>query len=156
MEGIEFLHERNIAHMDMYHDQVVVASERHVAFHKEVQAGKAYIIDFDRSKYLKSGPGIQHAIDLPETYCKPPLGMTRFDPCSWDVYCTGILFNTVTKVSLLLGQCSSWTDSPVTDIYSERHIPWVVRRYIKWLVGNERGCTRICSCRPSARRARQS
>ncbi|RDX44625.1 hypothetical protein OH76DRAFT_1408853 [Lentinus brumalis] len=134
MEGIEFLHERNIAHMDMYHGQVVVASERHVAFHKEVQAGKAYIIDFDRSKCLKSGPGIQHAID----YCKPPLGMTQFDPYSWDVYCTGILFDTVTK-----------------DIYSERHIPWVVRRYIKWLVGNERGCARICSCRPSARRARQ-
>ncbi|KAI0696977.1 hypothetical protein C8T65DRAFT_29164 [Cerioporus squamosus] len=139
MEGIEFMHELHIAHMDMYDGQVVIASERQVAYHKNVEAGKVYIIDFDRSKRLKKGPGLQHAIDLPEVNCQPPPGMTRFDPYSWDVYCTGILFETVTKV-----------------IYdSDCHMPWVARRYIRWLVGNERGCTTICRCRPTARKARQ-
>ncbi|KAI0696978.1 hypothetical protein C8T65DRAFT_662905 [Cerioporus squamosus] len=138
IEGIELLHELRIAHLDMYDGQVLIATEEHVAFHKDVEAGKIYIIDFDRSKRLERGPGHQHAIDLPETNCKPPLGMTRFDPYSWDVYCTGILFDTVTRL-----------------IYYDRHIPWVARRYIRWLVGNERGCTTICRCRPTARRARQ-
>ncbi len=87
----------------MYAGQILIATEEHVAFHKDVEAGKIYIIDFDRSKRLEKGPGRQYAIDLPETCCKPPLGMTRFDPYSWDVYCTGILFDAVVKVGLLLG-----------------------------------------------------
>ena len=34
--------------------------------------------------------------------------------------------------------------------------PWIPRRYAQWLVGNERGCTSVCHCRPTARRARQA
>ncbi|RPD72941.1 hypothetical protein L226DRAFT_141782 [Lentinus tigrinus ALCF2SS1-7] len=138
LEGVEFLHDLNIAHMDMYGGQVLTADERLAGFHKEVEAGKIYIIDFDLSKRLERGPGQQHAIELPESFYEPPLGMTRFDPYSWDVYCTGKLFDRTVKFS-----------------YSDRHLPWIVRRYIDWLIGNERGCTTVCHCRPSARRARQ-
>ncbi|RPD58323.1 hypothetical protein L227DRAFT_577345 [Lentinus tigrinus ALCF2SS1-6] len=76
-----------------------MADERHAGLHKEVDAGKVYIIDFDTSKRLEGGPGHQHAIELPECNCKPPLGMTRFDPYSWDVYCTGKLFDRTANVS---------------------------------------------------------
>ncbi|RPD58325.1 hypothetical protein L226DRAFT_140090 [Lentinus tigrinus ALCF2SS1-7] len=54
IEGIEFLHELNIAHLDMYDGQVIIATQRQVAFNKDVQAGKAYIIDFDTSKRLET------------------------------------------------------------------------------------------------------
>ncbi|RPD72866.1 hypothetical protein L226DRAFT_614447, partial [Lentinus tigrinus ALCF2SS1-7] len=138
LEGIEFLHHQNIAHMDMYEGQVLVADEVLAGVHKELEAGKVYIIDFDVSKRLDRGPGHQHAVELPQCACKPPLGMTRFDPYSWDVYCTGKMFNDIVKWS--------YNDSP---------LPWIVRRYIDWLIGNERGCTTVCRCRPSARRARQ-
>lgn len=37
----------------------------------------------------------------------------------------------------------------------EPDYPWIPRRYAQWLVGNERGCTSVCRCRPTARRARQ-
>ena len=37
----------------------------------------------------------------------------------------------------------------------KREVPWVARQYIRWLIGNERGCTTVCYCRPTARRARQ-
>ena len=83
----------------MYSSQVLMATERQVVFHKQVEAGKVYIIDFDRSKRFERGPGHQHAIDMPECAYKPPLGMTRFDPYSWDVYCTGLLFKFLTEVS---------------------------------------------------------
>ena len=76
-----------------------MATERQVVFHKQVEAGKVYIIDFDRSKRFERGPGHQHAIDMPECAYKPPLGMTRFDPYSWDVYCTGLLFKIICEVS---------------------------------------------------------
>ncbi|RPD58314.1 hypothetical protein L226DRAFT_561547 [Lentinus tigrinus ALCF2SS1-7] len=138
LEGIEFLHHLNIAHMDMYDGQVLVADERLAGVHKKLEAGKVYIIDFDASKRLERGPGHQHAIELPRCNCKPPLDMTRFDPYSWDVYCTGKMFDHTVK----------WS-------YSDRPLPWIVRRYIDWLIGDERGCTTVCRCRPSARRARQ-
>ena len=84
----------------MYSGQVLIATEREVVFHKQVEAGKIYIIDFDTSKRFERGPGHQHAIDMPECAYKPPLGMTRFDPYSWDVYCTGMLFEYISKVAL--------------------------------------------------------
>ena len=83
----------------MYSSQVLMATERQVVLHKQVEAGKVYIIDFDTSKRLERGPGQQHAVDMPECAYKPPLGMTRFDPYSWDVYCTGLLFKFLTEVS---------------------------------------------------------
>ncbi|KAI0711746.1 hypothetical protein C8Q76DRAFT_653023 [Earliella scabrosa] len=137
VEGVEFLHSHNIAHMDMYSGQLIVATKRDVAQHPSVEAGKVYIIDYGASQRLLVGPGLQPAVDLPETQCKPPLGMKRFDPYSWDIYCTGVLFKTFVEV---------WLDRPVS---------WIARWYIRWLIGNERGCSGVCTCRPTARRARQ-
>ncbi|RPD58312.1 hypothetical protein L227DRAFT_602095 [Lentinus tigrinus ALCF2SS1-6] len=102
IEGIEFLHDLNIAHMDMYDGQVLVADAVLAGLHKKVEAGKVYIIDFDVSKRLERGPGHQHAIELPQCNCKPPLGMTRFDPYSWDVYCTGKFFDRIATIGSLV------------------------------------------------------
>ncbi|KAI0737957.1 hypothetical protein C8Q80DRAFT_1275987 [Daedaleopsis nitida] len=140
IEGIEFLHRLQIAHMDMYDGQILIATKRQVVYHEQLEAGKIYIIDFGEAQRLQYGPGHQPAIELPECNCKPPLGMTRFDPYSWDIYCTGIMFRS------LANRMSR---------YIKRDVPWVVRRYTDWLVGTERGCTAVCHCRPSARRARQ-
>ncbi|TFK87680.1 hypothetical protein K466DRAFT_490379, partial [Polyporus arcularius HHB13444] len=40
-------------------------------------------------------------------------------------------------------------------VYSSRPKPWGLQHYAKWLIGVERGCTGVCRCRPTARRARQ-
>ena len=81
----------------MYDGQVVIATEIESSFHY-FDSVKFYIFDFDISKRLDRGPGDQHAIELPECNCKPPLGVTRFDPYSWDVYCTGKLFDSTSEV----------------------------------------------------------
>lgn len=82
----------------MYDGQVIIATEREVAYHPQVEAGKVYIIDYGTSKRLNRGPGRQNAIELPETNCKPPLEMKRFDPYSWDIYCTGYLLKSISEV----------------------------------------------------------
>ncbi|KAI0711683.1 hypothetical protein C8Q76DRAFT_769453 [Earliella scabrosa] len=132
LEGIELLHDNNIVHLDLYISQLVIATECDVPDHPQVEAGKVYIIDFGDSKRLERGPGCQPAVDLPKTFYKHPLAMTRFDPYSWDMYCTGMLLQELLQRSF-----------------------WIARRYAAWLVGKERGCTGVCHCRPSARRARQ-
>ncbi|KAI0711749.1 hypothetical protein C8Q76DRAFT_65274 [Earliella scabrosa] len=137
VEGVEFLHSHNIAHMDMCNGQLIAARERDAVDHPNIEPGKVYIIDYGASRRLELGPGHQPAVELPETQCKPPLGMKRFDPYSWDVYCTGVLFKTFVEV---------WLRKPVS---------WIARWYIRWLIGNERGCSGVCHCRPTARRARQ-
>ena len=82
---------------------VMVATPKFVDVHRApLPLWKAYIIDFDRSRQLGQGPGIQRPIQLPLTQYDPPNGMTSMDPYSWDVYCTGHLFVEVFNVSLYL------------------------------------------------------
>ncbi|KAI0711476.1 hypothetical protein C8Q76DRAFT_736762 [Earliella scabrosa] len=138
VEGFELLHNHRIAHMDFYFQNVLMATEEHVAHFKELEAGKVYIIDFDRSRRFEFGPGSQTAVDLPATGQHAPLDMKRFDPYSWDVYCVGKVFERIAELK-----------------YRGDPQPWLVRHLTGWLVGNERGCTTVCHCRPSARRARQ-
>ncbi|KAI0764693.1 hypothetical protein C8Q74DRAFT_1205493 [Fomes fomentarius] len=140
LEGLDFLHRLHIAHMDIYDGQFLVGTQANVdvTIHKQIQPGKVYIIDFGSSKRLEKGPGYQHALELPETNCKPPLHMSRFDPYSWDIYCTGIFFKSLAE-----------------RVYRKQPVPWILRRYTHWLIGEEHGCTAVCHCRPSARRAHQ-
>ena len=86
---------------DFYFGNVGVATEELVSQHKELSAGKAYIIDYDRSRRFELGPGQQHAVELPSPALKPPLGMKQFDPYSWDMYCVGQTFDWLLKVRLL-------------------------------------------------------
>ena len=46
-------------------------------------------------------------------------------------------------------------DSIVQIVYGQQSKPWLLQRYAQWLIGVERGCTGVCHCRPTARRARQ-
>ncbi|KAI0076781.1 hypothetical protein K474DRAFT_1597253 [Panus rudis PR-1116 ss-1] len=139
IEGLEFLHDLHIAHMDIYPGQVIIGQEDlEVNYHTGVEAGKAYIIDYGESRILDKGPLRQEAIDLPETFYRPPPGITRLDPYSWDIYCVGTLMKQLCELH-----------------FKKQPTPWILRRYTQWLIGEERGCNKVCSCRPSARKARQ-
>ncbi|KAI0628802.1 hypothetical protein C8Q77DRAFT_1145477 [Trametes polyzona] len=136
-EGIEFLHDHHIAHMDFCWENVLVARAQDLVNDVRLVEGKLYIIDFDWSKRFKNGPGVQRAITLTPTQTEPPNGLKHFDPFSWDVYCLGIACDDVLR--------------------SDRagHTPWIAHWYAKWLIGDERGCTGVCRCRPTARHARR-
>lgn len=86
---------------DIYDGQFLVGTQANVdvTIHKQIQPGKVYIIDFGSSRRLEQGPGYQHALELPETNCKPPLHMSRFDPYSWDIYCTDKFFKSLAEVN---------------------------------------------------------
>ncbi|KAL7284499.1 hypothetical protein ACG7TL_001790 [Trametes sanguinea] len=95
VEGVEYLHRSNIAHMDICYDNAMVALPQDVPTHPELVPRRVYLIDFDSARQLNLGPGVQPAIDLPPTQADPPAGLTYFDPYSWDVYCLGRLFETL-------------------------------------------------------------
>ncbi|KAI9056603.1 hypothetical protein FKP32DRAFT_1444228 [Trametes sanguinea] len=139
VEGVEYLHRFNIVHMDICYDNAMVGLPQEVAVHPELVPGRVYLIDFDSARQFHLGPGVQPAIDLPPTQADPPLGLTYFDPYSWDVYCLGRLFEFISNV---------WSRG-------QRKVPWVTRWYIQWLVGNDRGCRGVCHCRPTAKTARR-
>ncbi|KAI0323813.1 hypothetical protein GY45DRAFT_1289828 [Cubamyces sp. BRFM 1775] len=140
VEGVEYLHDHNITHGDICHGNVLVAKERNVHGHPEIQPGRVYIIDLETVRRLPAPPGVQPALPLPQAQCRPPIkDMTQLDPYSWDVYCLGRFFG------YLLGR-----------VYRKRTVPLLVRSYHRWLVGNERGCEGVCRCRPTVRRARQA
>ncbi|TBU22180.1 hypothetical protein BD311DRAFT_676699 [Dichomitus squalens] len=92
LEGVAYLHDHGIAHMDLCNPNVRATSDREAAFDPRLKAYKLYIIDFDRSRKLDLKPGVQGAVALPETVCRHPNGITHLDPYSWDVYCAGTLF----------------------------------------------------------------
>ncbi|KAI0632472.1 hypothetical protein C8Q77DRAFT_1125886, partial [Trametes polyzona] len=138
VEGVEYLHERRIAHLDICDGNVLIATAPRARQHDQVVEGKVYLIDFQTSRQLPAGPGVQGAITLPIAHqIEPPFA--HMDPYSWDVYCLGKLFE-------------QWA----SHVYRARATPpWYARRITDWLVGDERGCTGVCRCRPTARRARQ-
>ncbi|KAI0632476.1 hypothetical protein C8Q77DRAFT_1159103 [Trametes polyzona] len=89
VDGVQYLHERRIAHMDVCYGNILVALKEDEPQYNGVVAGKVYLIDFHTSRQLSSGPGVQHALPLPCTQVPPPPHLKRFDPYSWDVYCLG-------------------------------------------------------------------
>ncbi|PIL34758.1 hypothetical protein GSI_02545 [Ganoderma sinense ZZ0214-1] len=135
-EGVDHLHRLRIAHIDLCFGNVMVAIDETEREHPRTTAGRVYIIDFDRSRQLDLGPGRQLPIELPSTQCKPPLNMKSFDPYSWDVYCMGKLFEQLTQEAFCLHS------GP----------PWFLKKLCKWVIGDERGCSGVCRCRPTARR----
>ncbi|KAM5541232.1 hypothetical protein V8D89_005161 [Ganoderma adspersum] len=139
IEGVEYLHRLRIAHLDICLENVLYAYPAQAATDARLVEGKVYIIDFHTSRQLTLGPGIQPPIVLPSSQEKKPAGVTTLDPYSFDVYCAGRLMQFLLKFTFL----------------EEPDYPWIPRRYAQWLVGNERGCTSVCHCRPTARRARQ-
>ncbi|KAI0365217.1 hypothetical protein BV20DRAFT_954794 [Pilatotrama ljubarskyi] len=136
VEGVEFLHRHHIAHMDLCIDNVLGANAANARDHKCVEFGKVYIIDFGSSMAFQRGPGEQGAVVLPPTQVHPPNGVKHFDPYSWDIYCVAHILKAVLEVC-------DWETK------------WIAHRYVRWLVGNERECSGVCRCRPTAQKARQ-
>ncbi|KAI0643070.1 hypothetical protein C8Q79DRAFT_916459 [Trametes meyenii] len=139
IEGVEFMHEHRIVHMDICSGNTAAACSREVQEHPHLTEEKMYFIDFETAQRLSASPGIQGAVSLPETQVVPPDGMDRMDPYSWDMFCVGKLFEDMAE------RVYRWKGSP----------PWLVKRITEWLVGKERGCTGVCRCRPTPRRVRQ-
>ncbi|KAI1789919.1 hypothetical protein LXA43DRAFT_1150603 [Ganoderma leucocontextum] len=141
LEGVDYLHRKRVAHMDICPGNLLAAPPREAGCDARVTAGKVYIIDFDRSRRLAHGPGTQGPVRLPPTQYAPPPGVTHLDPYAWDVYCVGRVLETFCKGRPAYGA------------------PWVAERLALWLTGkgDERGCTGVpCRCRPTARRALQA
>lgn len=67
--------------------------------HRGVEFNKIYIIDYSESLQLKLGPGQQPAMDLPPSQIPKPDGITRLDPYSWDMYCVGMVLQSLAEVS---------------------------------------------------------
>ncbi|KAH9922287.1 uncharacterized protein BXZ73DRAFT_20405, partial [Epithele typhae] len=138
---IAYLHSRHVVHLDLSDSNMVWAPETNTFFGKEVKAEYPYPIDFEFSQRLELGPGVQPAIELPPSAIKKPRGITHLDPYSWDVYCLGWLLQ--------------WTISKSQSRYLHHTPPWLLRRYVQWIIGEERGCAGVCRCRPTARQAHQ-
>ncbi|PIL34806.1 hypothetical protein GSI_02593 [Ganoderma sinense ZZ0214-1] len=139
IEGVEYLHRLQIAHLDICIANVVYVFPKQAAADPRLVTDKLYLIDFHTSLQLTLGPLLQPQIVLPPSQEEKPLGVTTLDPYSFDVYCAGKLMQDILK-------------------YSSRQEPplaWIPRRYAQWLVGTERGCASVCHCRPTARRARR-
>ncbi|TBU36437.1 hypothetical protein BD309DRAFT_1024324 [Dichomitus squalens] len=47
LEGVAYLHDQRIAHMDLWDGNVLAATEQEA---RRVEAGRVYIINFDRSR----------------------------------------------------------------------------------------------------------
>ncbi|KAI0370821.1 hypothetical protein BV20DRAFT_943584 [Pilatotrama ljubarskyi] len=139
VEGVEYLHALHIAHLDLCWGNVIMATPRMAAQHKGVVAWGIYIIDYDTSRQLTRRPRRHPAITLPDTQVEPPDGLTTFDPYSWDVYCLGRLLERTMEM-----------------YYRKQERPhWLARWFVTWLIGTERGCTKVCRCRPTAATARR-
>ncbi|KAI0331344.1 hypothetical protein GY45DRAFT_1301071 [Cubamyces sp. BRFM 1775] len=139
MEGIEFMHSLRIAHMDICPGNLV-ATDIHISRlfpNLNVVPDRVYFIDFGSSLQLPLGPGSQHAITLPPSQYGLAYDITYFDPYSWDVYCAAF--------AMLQALEACYGNDP----------PLIARLYVDWVKGKERGCTTVCYCRPTARRARQ-
>ncbi|KAI0357939.1 hypothetical protein OH77DRAFT_1398161 [Trametes cingulata] len=133
----------------------MVALPCNTPYQAKLIAHRIYIIDFDIARQFPLGPGAQPAIVLPETQPRPPNGLTEFDPYSWDVYCLGWMLEYFLKVSIP-GRTADVVGTIQMGYTSQGHrVPWIARRYVQWLVGDERGCTGVCRCRPTAKTARR-
>ncbi|KAI0367150.1 hypothetical protein BV20DRAFT_1123787 [Pilatotrama ljubarskyi] len=138
VEAVEYLHDHNIVHLDICNGNVLIATEYEARTDARLVAGRVYLIDFESSRQLSAGPGLQQAINVPPAQIKPPAGMDRVDPYAWDVYCLGKLFERMAK-----------------GVYWRRPgLPWAVTRMMQWIVGNEQGCA-DSHCRPTVRQTRR-
>ncbi|KAI0746351.1 hypothetical protein C8Q80DRAFT_1235064 [Daedaleopsis nitida] len=144
LEGVEFLHNAHVAHLDIAVSNLIFAYNQEVAArHEGIKFDKIYIIDFGESRQLDFGPEQQPPIDLPPSQIPKPNGITRLDPYSWDMYCVGRVFRSLAKFTF-----ENRGDS----------VPRMLTRYISWVIGDEEEnrCISVCRCRPTARRAREA
>ncbi|KAJ8462841.1 hypothetical protein ONZ51_g10643 [Trametes cubensis] len=115
VEGVDYLHKHNIAHMDLCPGNVGGALAPQSDYHALLQLDRIYIYDFNTSRQFARGPGYQHAITLPETQVSPPNGLTHFDPYSWDVYCLGHLMNELMDVGAI--RCDKHSSADILRRY---------------------------------------
>ncbi|PIL34802.1 hypothetical protein GSI_02589 [Ganoderma sinense ZZ0214-1] len=141
LEGVEHLHRMRISHGDIFAFNVVSATAKDARLDARLTAGRVYLIDFESCQQFEHGPGVQDPVPLPNTHVDPPLAMKSFDPFSWDVYCLGMTLEFMVQ--------SVFFDAP------QESLPGILGLCVRWLQGNEAGCTSVCRCRPTVTRARR-
>ena len=82
----------------MFYYNVVAATAEDARLDARLTAGRVYLIDFESCQQFEHGPGVQTAVQLPNTQVRPPLDMKSFDPFSWDVYCLGATLEDILDV----------------------------------------------------------
>nr|VWO95360.1 Uncharacterized protein [Ganoderma boninense] len=98
IEGVEYLHQLQIAHLDICFGNVAYGTPNYTATDARLVEGRVYLIDFGQSRQLALGPGLQPPIVLPQSQEKKPPGVTALDPYAFDVYCTGKLMQFILRV----------------------------------------------------------
>ena len=116
------MHDRHVAHMvrtlqaqprraylsdastgrvqDVFDENILLVSRRKQWQSPRLVPRRAYFIDFGCSLRLPLGPGVQPAVELPDTiWERPREGVTRFDPYAWDMLRVGRTFEGYLKVS---------------------------------------------------------
>ncbi|KAL7282786.1 hypothetical protein ACG7TL_004262 [Trametes sanguinea] len=99
LEGVEYLHDHKIAHLDLCLGNVVASSNARHQPYPGLTPKKVYIIDFGSARQLSLGPGVQPAIKLPSSQMPKPRGIEYLDPYSWDVYCAADIMRDILEVS---------------------------------------------------------
>ena len=64
--------------------------------------------------------------------CQPPLGVTLSDSYSWEIYCTGLLFDDKTKVDLVASRESNVPTQGLVELQGHR-CAWIMRLYTERL-----------------------
>ena len=77
----------------------MVARPEEIHNFPQIDIKKIYIIDFGSSHQYPLGPGRQPAVKLGPAAYRRTINMDSFDPYSWDMYCTGVLFRMLAGVS---------------------------------------------------------
>ncbi|KAH9944997.1 uncharacterized protein BXZ73DRAFT_73228 [Epithele typhae] len=121
LQDVIYLHRRHVAHLDIALENFVFSLSTDVLMGRSMSAEHPYLIDFEYSRQLPCGPGLQSRIELPPSIVSKPGDATRMDPYSWDVYCMGYVFQQMNALS------------PLKDITVP---PTVVLWYIGWLQGS--------------------
>ena len=87
---------------DMFDENVLLVSRRKQWQSPHLVPHRTYIIDFGCSLLLPLGPGLQPAVQLPDTiWERPQKGATHFDPYAWDMLRVGHTLEAYFEVSLL-------------------------------------------------------
>ncbi|TCD63754.1 hypothetical protein EIP91_004969 [Steccherinum ochraceum] len=98
IEGLNFMHEHNIAFGDMDAENIIWSVKAFNLRSHDIEADALYYIDFGAARRLSAGPGSGVTISDYKKHgghYRPPEGIENLDPYAYDVYCLGeTLYNT--------------------------------------------------------------
>ncbi|KAI0093347.1 hypothetical protein BDY19DRAFT_421794 [Irpex rosettiformis] len=95
LEGLRFMHQLGIAHLDLHAENLLYAKRPHGATGPfTIQEKRAYIIDFGLSKQFSPISGLTNGttvvpFEKDVGHYPPPEGIEAVNPYAYDIYCMG-------------------------------------------------------------------